>query len=309
MAKRWREVVRLAFKGPRFLSTALELPVLEELLRYQKLVTKTAEALWKADNPGRLPNNFEQSSFLRLTAIESGSAVLPLEALLDEDENPDLPAIEKPLSPVEEAVQIDTAAIQCVQLDRALPDRFPKSVIPLLAEFGKDIQEDGNVIEITPTGGRSVTYTQRERARILDLVEKSYPDTVDVIGTVLAADVKKGRFILYRNPEDPKGIEVNEFAPDQEGIVTEALKEHQTRRLRVKGRGEFVMPEGKLRAITQVEELTPLPTGEIPVDPNERPIWEKLIEIAEQVPEEELAKLPHDMARNVDHYLYGAEKK
>ena len=40
-----------------------------------------------------------------------------------------------------------------------------------------------------------------------------------------------------------------------------------------------------------------------------RPIWEKIVEISNRVPEEEWAKLPNDGAENLNHYLYGAPKK
>jgi Arc/MetJ-type ribon-helix-helix transcriptional regulator len=39
-----------------------------------------------------------------------------------------------------------------------------------------------------------------------------------------------------------------------------------------------------------------------------RPIWEIIAEIGREIPEEEWAKLPTDMASNVDHYLYGAPR-
>lgn len=39
------------------------------------------------------------------------------------------------------------------------------------------------------------------------------------------------------------------------------------------------------------------------------PIWQVAAEIAKQVPDAEWAKVPKDLARNVDHYLYGAPKK
>jgi hypothetical protein len=46
-----------------------------------------------------------------------------------------------------------------------------------------------------------------------------------------------------------------------------------------------------------------------PVEPSELPIWEKLIEIANQVPEEEIADQPTDLAEQHDHYIYGTPKK
>jgi len=301
----WKEVVRLKLKGPDFDNHSVAVPALKEVLRFQEIVTTTATYLWWTDNPGagRLPNNFEQSLTLRLKAIEPGSADLPLEALVEEEESAVFPGFEHPPALVEQAVQIDTLAIECAREGRPLPEKLPKKVIPLLAEWGKDLQESGNIIEITPRGGGTVAYTSIERARIMDLVESKYEDTVDIIGTVLAADLKKNHFVLYVNPDDHEGVQVAEFSPDQETIVTEALKEHATWRVRVRGKGEFSLPEGRLRVVKQVDEMIPLPTGEILFDPSTRPIWEELIELAEQVPEEELAKLPHDLAHNVDHYL------
>jgi hypothetical protein len=40
-----------------------------------------------------------------------------------------------------------------------------------------------------------------------------------------------------------------------------------------------------------------------------RPIWEVFADLARQIPEEELAKIPHDGSENLDGYLYGAPKK
>ena len=39
------------------------------------------------------------------------------------------------------------------------------------------------------------------------------------------------------------------------------------------------------------------------------PIWELLANLGASIPPEEVAKLPTDLARNVDHYLYGAPKR
>jgi len=47
----------------------------------------------------------------------------------------------------------------------------------------------------------------------------------------------------------------------------------------------------------------------ISLEPEEKPFWKWLIEIGEQVPDEEWAKLPKDLARNFEHYMYGAPKE
>lgn len=40
-----------------------------------------------------------------------------------------------------------------------------------------------------------------------------------------------------------------------------------------------------------------------------RPFWEVIVEISEQIPDEEWAKVPSDASINYQHYLYGVPKK
>jgi len=44
-------------------------------------------------------------------------------------------------------------------------------------------------------------------------------------------------------------------------------------------------------------------------DPKSRPIWEIAEELSATIPDEEWAKIPPDLSKNLDHYLYGAPKK
>lgn len=41
----------------------------------------------------------------------------------------------------------------------------------------------------------------------------------------------------------------------------------------------------------------------------QRPIWEIIVEIGAQIPEEEWAKVPDDASINYKHYLYGTPQK
>jgi hypothetical protein len=40
-----------------------------------------------------------------------------------------------------------------------------------------------------------------------------------------------------------------------------------------------------------------------------KPIWEKFIEASREIPDEELDRLPTDLASQVDHYIYGTPKR
>jgi len=46
-----------------------------------------------------------------------------------------------------------------------------------------------------------------------------------------------------------------------------------------------------------------------PTTTPQRPIWEIIVEIGTQIPEEEWAKVPDDASINYKHYLYGAPPK
>jgi hypothetical protein len=39
------------------------------------------------------------------------------------------------------------------------------------------------------------------------------------------------------------------------------------------------------------------------------PIWEVITELMQDIPEEELQRLPPDLSENLDHYLYGTPKR
>jgi Arc/MetJ-type ribon-helix-helix transcriptional regulator len=41
---------------------------------------------------------------------------------------------------------------------------------------------------------------------------------------------------------------------------------------------------------------------------DETPIWETIIKIGQSIPEEAWEGIPTDLARNLDHYLYGSPK-
>lgn len=40
-----------------------------------------------------------------------------------------------------------------------------------------------------------------------------------------------------------------------------------------------------------------------------RPIWERIAELAEQLPAEVVARMPTDGASELDHYVYGAKRR
>lgn len=129
---------------------------------------------------------------------------------------------------------------------------------------------------------------------------------VVLVGEVRVADLDGGEFMLRL--EDGTRV-TGAFNADQEALVTEALRGHSTRRLRVKGQLQPNKSKGKSRSLRSVVELTIVSAEEARVPADHRPIWEIVMELGASIPEEEWAKVPTDGAKNLDHYLYGAPKE
>jgi hypothetical protein len=128
---------------------------------------------------------------------------------------------------------------------------------------------------------------------------------VDLRGEVRAADLDDRKFSLRL--DDGTRI-VAEFTTDQEQTITEALSEHVKRRLRLKGSAE-VTRGGKIKRIACVESLAIEAAEVVQPASDGKPLWQTIVELGESVPEEEWAKIPTDLARNLHHYLHGAPKE
>jgi len=303
MSGKWKEVVRLTFKGERFRDHALDLQALSELSQFQKMVAETAKTLWRAANPKRerLPSHFEQRVRLCLRRIDDGSAAAPLEVFIEEE---DQTALWEP-EPIEinDAVRLTHEVFEALESDLPLPERFPRALLPDYAKWGQSLGEN-EAVEMQVSEKKPVYLTLAHRQKLEKLVETPHEDRVEISGEVFEADVKKGRFQLWAGEDTAISVV---FTPEQEDQVTTALKEHKTARLSVKGLGEF-SPNGKLHRVLQVDELR-LTTAVRVYDKSIRPIEDLLNELAKEVPQEEWDRLPSDLNDNLDHYLYGVPKE
>ncbi len=133
-----------------------------------------------------------------------------------------------------------------------------------------------------------------------------YEDNVALTGEVRAVDLDGLNFNLRL--DDGETIP-GKFNKHQEGVITEALQQHATRRVSIRGRGEFTQRKGRVKRIVSVEEFSVHKAGSLPYDPTAPPVWEVIDDIMKDVPEEVLRKLPLDGAENHDHYIYGTPKK
>lgn len=305
MNGRWREVVRLKFKGERFRDHALDLSALAELSQFQRIVAETAKALWRAANPERerLPAHFEDRTRLCLRTIEEGSAVAPLEVFIPEFDEPDLFEAETP--EVTQAIGVAKRVFLAAENDEPLPDDLPKTVLAEFAKWGQYLFADEQIEIATPSDEKPAVVTPHSRETLLAFQDAPHEAFADITGEILAADVRQQRFQLWINERTPVAAS---FTSEFEDKVTAALRDHKTTRVRVVGRAEF-SPQGEPIRLTSIETWEVQPVTEAPLDETERPIEQILTELAGEVPEADWKRLPGDLTSHLDHYLYGTPKR
>lgn len=294
------------FNGARFEDHGLDLDVLQELIAYKALLIETAKALWRAKNPNRqrLKKNFEDSVRLKFYGLQPGSVAVPIEREYDVADST-LPFSHQP-DELDEAAGLIDEAIRAGADDRMLPQEFPKTVIPLFENLGKALKEDESIEFFPPRerGGSKAVYSLVVRRRLLARMVDEYSDRVKVVGEVRRASIDGNRFAVRQ--DDGVTIE-GKFQSEQEAQITEALHEHSSCRVEVRGKGTFGA-DGVLKRIDEVDSLAVRRLDEMPFDPSARPIWEIVEELGRSIPDTEWEKLPLDASVNLDRYLYGDQE-
>ena len=309
MSGQWKKVVQVRFRGGPYEEKALDQRALQEILKLQKVLTETAKQLWRQKHPERkiLPKRFEERVNLCLRKVGAGSTCADLEVYIEKPKQGEFENWIKDREPTEarEAVILACEVFEAAEHDRLLPERMPKVLFGEYAKIGDGLGEGQRLEFGLPKAKKRVQVTARHRDRLQFFAETPYEDTVEVTGEVLEADVKMKRFQLWTDERTKVSVA---FSAEQENLVTQALAEHRSVRLKVCGRGVH-SPEGKLESIKEVTALRVLQVGEEEFDPNAQPIEDIIAELTKDIPPEELAKLPTDLGENLDHYLYGAPKK
>ena len=294
------DLATLRFDGARFDAHALDVECTQELVAYRKIILECAKELWRRKNPtrARLPKRFEDSFRLQFDRLEEGSASVPLRRVLETDQAPlDLGDDE-----FDEAARLVDAAITAANDDTLLPEELPATVVPLFREFGRTLRDNEVLFTCSRHGQHEAAYTARSRKRLAEWVEPSYEDVVEVIGEVQMANVK-GQFALLI-AESGQQV-TGKFSAEQEAQVLEALRQHKTVRLSVRGVGEFGTLDRQLRRFSRVEQVAHWqPDASVFVE-GAANVWDELDAVASGVPAEAWSAVPKDLSLRVDEFAYG----
>ena len=255
----------------------------------------------QARRPRAPARRFEDSFRLQFDRLEEGSALVPLVRVLPTDQvaldwdNRD---------EFDEAAQLVDAAICAANDDALLPEAFPSNVVLLFREFGRTLRDDEVLFTRARHGTAEAPYTAKARKRLAEWVAATYEDVVEVTGEVQMASVK-GQFSLLTGSGQPVP---GKFSPQQETQVLEALRDHNTLRLRVRGVGEFGTQDRLLRRFNRVDSVEHAAPGLPRYVEGAPDLWAELDAIAARVPADAWNAVPADLSLRVDELVYGQEE-
>lgn len=300
-----RLLVRHAFKGGRFDDHGVDLDVLPDLTAYKNILVETAKELWRSKNLDRerLPWHFEESVVLKFYTVEPGSAVIPIERVMTVEDQVEI--WKEKHDELDEAVELVAAVADAGGHDRSLPPNFPSRILPMFEGYGKTLRDDEYFEYQLRKDVSPVRYDKIARERLIQRAAADYEDSVDIVGTVTMASVRRPK--LGITLQDGREIEAT-FQPEDEATVLAALSEHNTARLKLEGRGLF-KSGGVLHKIIETTKVTLLPSGQLPFVEGTKPIWKVMTDLAMEMPLEHLKNIPRDGSVNHDHYLYGYPKR
>lgn len=148
-------------------------------------------------------------------------------------------------------------------------------------------------------GKPEAPVTAQSRRKSQKFIGKPYEDSIEIIGRVFDVDVYKKHFRVCLD----NGTKVlAEFTEEQEPDITSALKDHNSVRLRLEGRGRFSR-EGKLERVTSVAKILTIQDSETAFDPEAEPIEDALARIAAGIPDSNWDDFPSDLSAKHDDYL------
>ncbi len=140
----------------------------------------------------RLPKGFEEAIRLKFCTIEQGSAAVPIKRVVTYDPSLLFPKRDR-ADEIDEAAQLIDETIAAVSEDGAIPERMPKSVLPLLAGLGESLREGEAIKTQASRSSKAAEFTRETRTRVERLLDAVYEDAVDLVGEVRAADVDQHR--------------------------------------------------------------------------------------------------------------------
>jgi len=297
-----RVVIRHRFTGTRFSDHGLLASSLSELVQLSRLLIDTAKEIWRKKHGHRirLPQGFEKQLEMKIYSIEPNCATVALEQLVEIDEL-SIPFPDQN-NELDEAASLIIQAIECAHEKLAMPEDLPQKVLPSFAEYGKTLLDDEYFELATATENRFVKYNTNTKLILSEWQPTEHNDTAYLCGELRAVDLDRRKFRLHLS--DGSRVD-GEYSFEKEAMMTEALRQHETHRLKLHVRAVYDTETGKIKKIIEVlDYFLDIPDDER-YNSTVTPIWDVISEIGSEIPLEAWEGTTADLAANLDEYMYG----
>jgi hypothetical protein len=184
------------FEGERFRTRGLDVDVLPEIIAFKTAVLETAKVIWRVAHPGRerLDANFGGHFRLRVSGLQSGSVIVPLEREYEVKEDSSLALREG--DEFERAAALTLEAIRAVSEDDLLPSDLPRSVLPYFEPLGSTLRPDEQIRIMMPGTEKGAIILPATGSRFRSRMVEEYTDTVTIEGEVRSANLDRRTFTI-----------------------------------------------------------------------------------------------------------------
>ena len=178
MTSQQREVVRFFFRGAHYGSCMLDMSACQELVQFQKIVTRMAWVIWNrhCQESGRVNKIFKERTKLVIKRIEGDGTTVPLELIPDPDQRlifqvDRLGFSTDPLELVKESTFLIYQAVAAANDEKPLPGDVPREVLSELVELGRTLPRGSEMHFALPDEQR-VPISKRGRKHLRNLIER-----------------------------------------------------------------------------------------------------------------------------------------
>lgn len=260
MDEREHEFAVPVLHGRRFQAHSVPVDVLKELEVYGRLILDVAKAVFLARHPNRqrVPKGFENRLKLSLRHVEPGSAMPVLLRTVEPVPSGQTALLPPEPDEFEEARDLIASAVRAAAEGTPLPKMFPRSVLGHFNVFGRSLRNDEALELRKQKKEPGPRYTHAVRKRLVLMEEKSFSDTVDIIGRIYEADADKGVFHIQTDEQRVVGS----FTPEHKSKILDALKENERIRVRLIGTGRYDATD-HLERVEEIDDLVPVEEGQL----------------------------------------------
>ncbi len=283
------DFLRLTFNGGRFTGHAAPVEMLKEFSTVELLIMRVARSLYLQEHPGRsnVARGFYDAATLYITATEDNCFSATLGRLGTTE------AVEDAVGDVfASARDICLEALAAVAANQPIPANFPKDEVRLLAEIGRRLGGDEDLV--LGEGGVSARINQETRARLAATTHNPLFQFKTMEAEIVhVEDEPKRRYVM--RTRDGKRYEAR-YTLTERPLVVETYGLRPIRRLMAR----VLMQDDK---VLNVEDLEPIEDERAPYV---QKMWERLksfINLPEGWAEGEGSSIDAELVASVSNIL------